>query len=83
MVILMACAGTTGDPESLLCNGYIITDHTAKIICYMRCVNTFFIDYYNKHFSDFSCHLNQKDALRIPDECLCVILTGKIVYIHG
>ena len=48
-----------------------------KMICYMRCVNAFFIDITNifVNMTDFSCHLNQKDALRIPSECLCVILT--------
>ena len=48
-----------------------------KIICYMRCVNAFFIDITNifVNMTDFSCHFNQKDTLRIPNECLCVILT--------
>ena len=43
----------------------------------MRCVNAFFIDITNifVSMSDFSCHFNQKDTLRIPNECLCVILT--------
>ena len=43
----------------------------------MRCVNAFFIDITNifVNMTDFSCHFNQKDALRIPNECLCVILT--------
>ena len=43
----------------------------------MRCINAFFIDITNifVNMTDFSCYLNQKDALRIPDECLCVILT--------
>ena len=26
--------------------------------------------------TDFSCHFNQKDTLRIPNEYLCVILTS-------
>ena len=48
-----------------------------KMICYMRCVNAFFIDITNifVNMTDFSCHFNQKDTLRIPNECLCVILT--------
>ena len=39
-----------------------------------KCV---FIDITNifVNMTDFSCHLNQKDALRIPDECLFLILT--------
>ena len=43
----------------------------------MRCVNAFFIDITNifANMTDFSCHFNQKDTLRIPNECLCVILT--------
>ena len=47
------------------------------MICYMRCVNAFFIDITNifVNMTDFSCHFNQKDTLRIPNECLCVILT--------
>ena len=48
-----------------------------KMICYMRCVNAFFIDITNifVNMTDFLCHFNQKDTLRIPNECLCVILT--------
>ena len=48
-----------------------------KMICYMRCINAFFNDITNifVNITDFSCHFNQKDALRIPNECLCVILT--------
>ena len=48
-----------------------------KMICYMRCVNAFFIDItiFFVNMTDFSCHFNQKDTLRIPNECLCVILT--------
>ena len=48
-----------------------------KMICYMRCVDVFFIDITNifVNMTDFSCHFNQKDTLRIPNECLCVILT--------
>ena len=36
----------------------------------------FFIDITNifVNMTDFSCHFNQKDALRIPNECLCVTL---------
>ena len=34
----------------------------------------FFIDI-TINMTDSSCYLNRKDALRIPDECLCVILT--------
>ena len=43
----------------------------------MRCINAFFIDITNifVNMTDFSCHFNQKDALRIPNDCLCVILT--------
>ena len=43
------------------------------MICYMRCVNAFFIDITNifVNMTDFSCHFNQKDTLRIPNECLC------------
>ena len=51
--------------------------HTAKnnLLYEMRkCV---FIDITNifVNMTDFSCHFNQKDTLRIPNECLCVILT--------
>ena len=48
-----------------------------KMICYMRCVNVFFIDITNifVNMTDFSCHFNQKDTLHIPNKCLCVILT--------
>ena len=48
-----------------------------KMICYMRCVNAFFIDITNifVNMTDFLCDFNQKDTLRIPNECLCVILT--------
>ena len=48
-----------------------------KMICYMRCVNAFFIDItiFFVNMTDFSCHFNQKDTLRITNECLCVILT--------
>ena len=44
-----------------------------KMICYMRCVNAFFIDITNMfvNMTDFSCHFNQKDTLRISNECLC------------
>ena len=51
------------------------------MICYMRCVNAFFIDITNifVNMTDFSCHFNQKDTLRIPNECLCVILTYYIL----
>ena len=37
----------------------------------------FFIDITNifVNMTDFSCHYNQKDTLRIANECLCVILT--------
>ena len=43
----------------------------------MRCVNAVFIDITNifVNVTEFSCHFNQKDTLRIPNECLCVILT--------
>ena len=27
------------------------------------------------NMTDFSCYLNREEALRIPDECLCDILT--------
>ena len=61
-----------------------------KMISYMRCVNAFFIDITNI-FVRLSCHLNQKDTLRIPYECLCVILTlffvvwgtGGSAHLHG
>ena len=38
----------------------------------------FFVDITNifVNMTDFSCHLKQKDALPIPDECLCVIMTN-------
>ena len=44
----------------------------------MRCVNAFFIDITNifVNKTDSSCHFNQKDTLRIPNECLRVILTS-------
>ena len=47
------------------------------MICNMRCVNAFFIDITNifVNVTDFSCHFNQIDGLRLPNECLCVILT--------
>ena len=54
------------------------------MICYMRCVNAFFIDITNifVNATDFSCHFNQKDTLRIPNECLCVILTYYFFAVH-
>ena len=47
------------------------------MICHMGCVNAFFIDITNifVNMTVFSCHFNQKDTLRIPNECLRVILT--------
>ena len=57
--------------------GLVENSTQQKMICYMRCVNAFFIDITNifVNMTDFSCHLNQKDTLRIPYECLCIILT--------
>ena len=49
-----------------------------KIICHMRCVNVFFIDITNI-FQTFHVILTKKDALCIPNECLCVILTYYIL----
>ena len=56
---------------------FTINDAQQKMICYMRCVNVFFIDITNifVNMTDFLCHFNQKDTLCIPNECLCVILT--------
>ena len=61
----------------LVVRPYIYHVHSKKMICYMRCVNAFFIDITNifVKMTDFSCHFNQKDTLRIPNECLCVNLT--------
>ena len=51
--------------------------YTAKNDLLYEMCKCVFIDITNifVNMTDFSCHFNQKDTLRIPNECLCVILT--------
>ena len=62
-----------------------LSSYTAKNDMLYEMCKCIFIDITNifVNMTDFSCHFNQKDALRIPNECLCVILTYYFLICRG